>query len=179
MDKTEFEKRVLAKFEKSVYLVPSDSQAFQEIIKRLAKPFKSLKIDKVVSTDMNGLLYGPIVANKLRKPFAPILKGGKVKNRKLVVEGKKFIDYSGEKKFFEAIKGSIQKNERILYIDDWFETGNSGKAAADLVKKCGGKIVGISILFNQLSAKDEKHFQKHNFHSIIRREPSNNLAEKS
>ncbi|MDO8647681.1 MAG: phosphoribosyltransferase family protein [Candidatus Diapherotrites archaeon] len=169
MAQNKLHKRILANLEKSIYLVPSDSESYQYIVKRLIQPFKKPRIDKVISTDMNGLLYGPIVANKLRKPFVPILKGGKINNRNLVIEGKKFTDHSGRKKYFEIMKGAIKNGERILYIDDWVETGNSARTVIDLVEKCGGRIIGISIMINQLGAKDERHFQKHNFHYIIKK----------
>ena len=161
--------RVMKVFNRHVCLIPSDFKAYREITSRMTKPFRNKKIDKVISTDMNGLVYGSVVATNLKVPFVPILKGGKVKNRKLVIKSQSYFDYSSKRKYYEILKGSITKDEKILYIDDWFETGNSGKAVIKMIEKIGGKIIGISILFNQLKNMDEEYFKRYNFHFIIRR----------
>jgi adenine phosphoribosyltransferase len=171
MNLKELKKRVMKQFNRHVYLIPSDTKAFQEITSRMVKPFKKIKIDKVVSPDMKGLVYGSVVATKLKVPFVIIIKGGKIKNRKLIMKGQNYIDHSKTTKYFEILKGSIKKNDKILFVEDWFETGNSGRSVIKMIEKMGGKIIGISVLFNQLKPKDEEFFKKYNFHYIIRRKP--------
>jgi len=157
--------------EESEYIIPENGEVFKKIINDLTKPFKNKKITKVVAIDMKGLMYGSPVANRLGTSFVPILKGGKIKNRGKVLETKKIIDYSGKKKCFEAFKDSINRNDKILLVDDWFESGNTGKETIKLIETLGGKVVGISVLFNQLNAENEKYFNKYHYHYLIKLEP--------
>jgi adenine phosphoribosyltransferase len=161
-------KRILK--EESDYLIPSNTKIYPKIINDLVKPFKKTKIDKVVSIDMKGLMYGPIVSNKLKVGFVPILKGGKIKRREKVVETSKIIDYSGKEKYFEVLKNSIEKGDKILLVDDWFDSGNTGKEVIKLIESLGGNIIGISVLFNQLSSENELFFKKYDFHYLIKLE---------
>ena len=157
--------------EDSDYLIPSNSKIYSKIINDLTKPFKNSKITKVVAIDMKGLMYGPVVANKLKTGFVPILKGGKTENRENVLETKKLIDYSGKEKYFEALEQSIKKDDKILLIDDWFDSGNTGREVIKLIELLGGKIIGISVLFSQLDGKNEEYFKKYNYHYLIKLEP--------
>jgi len=158
--------------EESDYLIPNNEEIYAKIIKDLIKPLKKTKADKVIGIDMKGILYAPIIANKLKLPLTIIMKGEKIKNRDKVIESEKIIDYSRKEKYFEILKNSIKPNEKILLIDDWFDSGNTGKAIIKLIEKCGGKIVGISVIFNQLSSENESFFKKYNFHHLIKLEPN-------
>jgi len=158
----------------SDYLIPSYNEIYQEVIKSLIKSFRKIKINKIVSIDMKGLMYGPIIANKLKVPFVPILKGNKITDRKckkLMIKGREFIDYSGKKKSVEIFEPSIRKKDKILLVDDWFESGNTGKVAIKLIEKLGGEVKGISVIFNQLKSKEERYFKKYNFHFLVRLKP--------
>jgi len=159
-------KRILK--EESDYLIPRNAEVFRKIINDLTKPFKNKGVTKVVAVDMKGLIYGSPVANKLGVSFVPILKGGKIKNRERVLETKKVIDYSGKEKYFEAFKDSIKKGDKILLVDDWFDSGNTGKEIIKLIETLGGKIIGISVLFNQLNEEKEKYFKKYNYQFLIK-----------
>ncbi|MEI7719429.1 MAG: phosphoribosyltransferase family protein, partial [archaeon] len=134
--------------EESDYLIPGNSDVFKKIVNDLARPFKNKQITKVVAVDMKGLMYGSAVAYKLGVSFVPILKGGKIKNSDRVLETKKIIDYSGKEKYFEAFKNSINKKDKVLLVDDWFESGNTGKEIIKLIETLGGRVVGISVLLN-------------------------------
>ena len=158
-------------FEENDYTIPENAKVYAQLTSYLAAPFRRIKIDKVLAIDMKGLMYGSVVANKLKVGFVPILKGNKIKNRKLVVKSKNFVDYSGKEKSVEIFTKSVKGGDRVLLVDDWFESGNTGKSAIKLIESLGGKVVGISLIFNQLKEEDEAYFSKYNFHYLIRLEP--------
>lgn len=171
MNKRELESGLLKiKKDISEYLIPNFNLIYQKTIHELIKPFKKLKINKVVAIDMKGLLYGPVMANKLKVPFVPILKGGKIKNKKKILS-KSFIDYSGQKKKIELLRNSINFKDKILLVDDWFDSGNTGKAAIKLIEESGGAVKGISVIFNQLKKSEEDYFKKYNYHFLVRLKP--------
>jgi len=148
------------------YLIPADKVLYNEVIKKMISPFKNKGINKVMAIDMKGLLYGPVIAYKLKLPFVPILKGGKV-NREVVVR-KEFIDYSKKKKSIEIAKISIKKGDKILLVDDFFESGKTGRTAIELIEKLGGEIKGISVIYDKLNEDDIKFFNKYNYHYLIK-----------
>ena len=53
-------------------------------------------------------------------------------------------------------KDSIEKNEKILVIDDLIATGGTAKAAAELIEISGGKVAGFIFVINlfDLSGND-------------------------
>jgi len=155
----------------SDYLIPNHNEVYFKVISELIKPIQNLSATKVVAIDMKGLMYGPIVANKMKLPFVPILKGNKIKSRKSVLKGNTFVDYSKSKKSIEMFKDSISKNDKIVLIDDWFDSGRTGKSAIKLIEKLGGKVVGISVIFNQLKPKDKDFFDKYNYHFLAQLKP--------
>lgn len=148
------------------YLIPSYSKLYRDTINLMIKPFKNKKIDKIISPEMKGMFYGPTIAYKLKIPFSPIFKAGRIP-RKIAI-GKSYKDYSKKEKRLEIGKIQIKKGEKILIVDDIFESGKSGKAMIQLIEKLGGKIIGISIVYNKLKSKDEQFFKKYNFKYIIK-----------
>lgn len=150
----------------SGYLIPAYPQLYRKIISQMIKPYKNEKIDKIISPEMKGILYAPTIAYRLGIPFIPLFKEGRIP-KKFVI-GKTFVDYSKKKKRIEVGKITIKKGDRILFVDDAFESGKSGRAIIELIERLGGKIVGISIIYNKLSENNEKFFNKYNFHYLIK-----------
>ncbi len=153
--------------ENSAHLIPMNVKLYKKIISKLIEPFKEKKIDKIVSLEAKGFFYASIVAYKMKIPFSPIFKGGRKIPKKLLY-GQSFVDYSGDKKSLEIGKMQINKGEKILIVDDVFETGESAKAAIKLIEKSGGKVVGVSIIYNKLNEKKEKYFNKYDFNYLLK-----------
>ena len=71
------------------------------------------------------------------------------KKNKLPAE-KHSIDFELEygKATLEIHKDSIEKGEKIIIIDDLIATGGTAEAAAKLVEKSGGKVLGFIFVIN-------------------------------
>ena len=63
----------------------------------------------------------------------------KIKKREKVLL-RSFIDYSGKEKSMEMFRSSIKPKDKVLLVDDWFDSGNTGKAAIKLIEELGGKV---------------------------------------
>jgi adenine phosphoribosyltransferase len=48
-------------------------------------------------------------------------------------------------------RSAVREGERVLFVDDWAETGSQALAAKQLVEECGGEYAGLSMLVDQLS----------------------------
>ena len=60
------------------------------------------------------------------------------------------VDFELEygKATIEVHKDSIEKNEKILVIDDLIATGGTAEAAAKLIEISGGKVAGFIFVIN-------------------------------
>ncbi len=153
-------------YKDSGFLITAYPSLYEDVIKRMTKPFIGMRVDKVMSPEMKGMLYGPTIAYNLKIPFVSILKEGRIPKKYVI--SKSFNDYSKKEKNLQIAKRTIRKGEKILLIDDVYESGESGKAIISLIKKLGGKVIGISVIYNKLNKKDEIFFDKYNFHYLVK-----------
>jgi len=159
-----FEKQLKEKIKKeSVYLMTSHQRLYSEIINRMTKPFINKGITKVASPEVKGLFYAPCIAYKLKLPFVTLLKKERLSRGDI---SESYKDYSKTKKILGIGKNTIKKGEKILLVDDIFESGKSGKASIKLIEKTGAKIKGISIIYNKLKKDDEGFFKKYDFNHL-------------
>jgi adenine phosphoribosyltransferase len=119
-----------------------DAQGFRDTVDALAAPYMGEDIDQVIGIESRGFILGAAVANALGCGFVPVRKPGKL-------PGKTYREaYSLEygDNALEIHQEACANQQRILIVDDVLATGGTAKAAVDLVRKSGGKIVGISFL---------------------------------
>ena len=150
----------------SVYSLASDADLFQKVIIEMTKPFKNKGITKVIAPEMKGLFYGPIIAYNLKLPFVAVLRKERLSKKDVLISYK---DYSKKSKKLGIEKKSIKKRDKILLVDDIFETGGTGRAVIKLIGKTGARIKGISTIYNKLNERDANFFKKYNFHYLIRK----------
>jgi len=100
------------------------------------------KIDKIVGIEARGFIVGAPLADRLGIGFVPARKVGKLPGSKVRVDYQ--LEYG--KQGLEMHTDSISKGERVLIVDDLLATGGTSKAAATLVEKMGGKVVGFAFV---------------------------------
>ena len=141
-------------------------KVFANLINDLLKPFKKIKFNKVVGLDALGFIIGGAISNKIEVGFVPVRKRGKLPGIKGTVLRTSFVDYSKEKKVFEINKSSIKKEDKVLIVDEWVETGSQMKSAIKLIEELGGKVIGISTLRAHKNKKTKILFDRYNCKAI-------------
>lgn len=114
----------------------------QEIIDHLYELYKDQDIDVVAGIESRGFLFGYPLAIKLGVPFVLIRKKGKLPYDKISHD----YDLEYGSATIEMHIDAVTKNQRVLIHDDLLATGGSASAAAHLIQKCGGKVVGFNFL---------------------------------
>ncbi len=152
--------------EDSGYLITAYPKLYRKVISAMIKPFKNKDIDKIMSPEMKGMLFGPVVAFKMNLPFVSIVKGGRIPKKFIL--SRTFKDYTNNTKTLNIAKITVNRGDKILLVDDVFESGKSGKAIIKMIEKLGGKVVGISLVYNKLNEKNENFFKKYNFHYCVK-----------
>ncbi len=119
-----------------------DGSLNRRVIDSLEERWKGAKLDKVVGIEARGFIVGAPLADRLGVGFVPARKVGKLPARKLSVKYE--LEYG--RQGLEMHADSIKKGERVLIVDDLLATGGTSKAAATLVEKMGGKVVGFAFV---------------------------------
>jgi adenine phosphoribosyltransferase len=113
-----------------------------KVLKALEINAKKLNAEVIIGIDSRGFLYGNSIACNLKVPFVPVRKKGKLPFK--TIEEVYSLEY-GEG-VLEIHKDAIKKNQKVLIHDDLLATGGTALAAANLIERLGGVVVGFSFV---------------------------------
>ncbi len=114
-----------------------DPEAFRYTCDLLYDRYKDIKIDKVVSIDARGFIFGAVLAYKLDVGLVLVRKKGKLPPE--TIQEEYTLEYGTN--VVEISKHGIQKGDQVLIVDDLIATGGTVSAAAKLVEALGGEII--------------------------------------
>lgn len=144
--------------------VLQDKKLFRGLIDELAKLYLKKKIDMVVGIDARGFLLATAVAYKLRAGVAIVRKKGKLPYK--TIRKKYILEYAAN--VLEMHRDAISPGQRVLLIDDVLATGGTMKASVDLVRKLGGKIIGIVFFIELKDLKGREKLKDLPIKSLVR-----------
>ena len=120
----------------------NDPKGFQDTVDALAAPYMGEDIDQVVGIESRGFILGAAVAHALGSGFIPIRKPGKLPSA--THQESYELEYGTDA--LEIHVDAFARDHRILIVDDEEATGGTARAALDLVRKAGGKVIGAAFL---------------------------------
>ena len=141
-----------------------DPLAFKSAIDRICEHYRDIKIDKVVSTEARGYIFGGAIAYKLGCGLVPVRKPGKLPAQTFCEEYK--LEYGTDA--LEIHCDAIKKGEKILVFDDLLATGGTALATCKLVKRLEGKIIGIAFLIELADLKGREKLKGYEVFSLIK-----------
>ena len=121
-----------------------NEKAFHETINEIIERSKKYKIDKIAAIESRGFVFASAVSYILEKPFIMLRKKNKLPSDVHSVNFK--LEYGTAT--IEVHKDSIEKNEKVLIIDDLIATGGTAEAAAKLIEISGGKVACFVFVIN-------------------------------
>ena len=134
-----------------------DAQGFKAAIARMAEPFRVQPVDAVAGIEARGFILGGAIADRLGCGFVPIRKKGKLPWKTI---GQEYtLEYGVD--IIEIHEDAIRTGERILIVDDLIATGGTAEAAAKLVQRSGGTIVGATFIIDLPDLGGMKRVQSH------------------
>src|SRR5438874_10981274 len=120
----------------------ADEIAFSSVIDLIVVHFGRGNVDKVVGIEARGFILASPVAYHFGAGFVPVRKSGKLPWE---TESEEYaLEYGTAT--LEIHRDAVQPGERVLIVDDVLATGGTAKAAAALVERIGGKVMGIATL---------------------------------
>jgi adenine phosphoribosyltransferase len=129
---------------RDVTTLMSNAQGFKAAIERMAAPYAGAKVQAVAGIEARGFIIGGAIADRLGCGFVPLRKKGKLPWKTI---GQEYtLEYGVD--IIEMHEDAIQPGERILIVDDLIATGGTAEAAAKLVQRSGGEIVGATFIID-------------------------------
>lgn len=116
--------------------------AFAEVIEALANGARDKRPDVVVGIESRGFIFGTPLAMALGVPFAPARKLGKLPYDRISEEYA--LEYGTNT--IEMHTDAITPGQRAYIVDDLLATGGTAAAAARLVERLNGQVVGFGFL---------------------------------
>ena len=121
-----------------------DEKAFSETINQIVEKSKKFQFDKIAAIESRGFVFASAVSYILKKPFIMLRKKNKLPADVHSIDFE--LEYGTAT--IEVHKDSINKNDKVLIIDDLIATGGTAEAAAKLVKISEGKVAAFIFVIN-------------------------------
>ena len=121
-----------------------NEKAFSETINQIVERSKKVKFDKIAAIESRGFVFASAVSYLLKKPFVMLRKKNKLPAERYSVDFE--LEYGTAT--IEMHKDSINKNEKVVIIDDLIATGGTAEAAAKLVEVSKGKVAAFIFVIN-------------------------------
>ena len=133
-----------------------DENAFKSCIDQILEISKKINFDKIAAIEARGFLFASPLSYIVNKPLIMLRKENKLPADKYSVNFK--LEYGTAT--LEMHKDSINKNEKILIIDDLIASGGTAKAAAQLIEMPGGIVSGFIFVINLFDLGGKKLLEK-------------------
>jgi adenine phosphoribosyltransferase len=117
-----------------------DGPAFAHSIDLLAKVGERHRVDKVISIESRGFIFGSAVACRLGVGLVPVRKKGRLPYQ--TISARYALEYGEDT--LQMHVDALRPNERVIVVDDVLATGGTAGAVARLVAEAGGLVMGAA-----------------------------------
>ena len=121
-----------------------NAEAFKYTNDKIIEIANKIEFDKVAAIESRGFIFASTISYLLKKPFILLRKKNKLPAQVHSIDFE--LEYG--KATIEVHKDSIEKNDRVLIIDDLVATGGTAEAAAKLIEISGGKVAAFIFVIN-------------------------------
>ena len=121
-----------------------NENAFNETINIIIERLKKYDFNKITAIESRGFIFASAVSYILKKPFILLRKKNKLPAERYSVDFE--LEYGTAT--IEIHKDSIQKDDKVVIIDDLIATGGTAEAAAKLIEMSGGIISSFVFVIN-------------------------------
>jgi adenine phosphoribosyltransferase len=141
----------------------ADAAAFKAAIEAMIAPFAGKKIEYVAAVESRGFIFGAAIAEKLNAGFVPIRKKGKLPfaTKSITYD----LEYGSDT--IEVHADAFAKGAKVLLVDDLIATGGTIAAAAHLIEKLGGEVIGITFLIELAFLHGRDKLNSYNVKTVI------------
>ena len=140
-----------------------DPSAMSVLVEEFSKYFHPKDVDVFVGIESRGFILASILAQKYNKGMVLLRKAGKLPGK--TVKTAYTIEYG--KAVLEIQKTALNEGERVVICDDLLATGGTANAAAKLVEKIKGKVIGFAFIIELTELGGVKKISKYKTVSLV------------
>ena len=140
-----------------------DPSAFSFVVDEFARKYHPNDVDVFAGIESRGFILACALALKYNKGMILLRKAGKLPWK--TVKTSYTIEYG--KAIMEIQKDVIREGQRVLICDDLLATGGTAKAAAKLIEKIKGKIVGFAFIIELLELNGRDKIKEYRSESLV------------
>jgi adenine phosphoribosyltransferase len=115
---------------------------FRHACDMLYDRYKDTAVDKIVSIDARGFIFGAVLAYRLGVGVALVRKKGKLPPE--TIQKEYSLEYGTN--VLEISKHALEKGEKVVIVDDLLATGGTVAATVELVEMLGGEVVECAFI---------------------------------
>lgn len=141
-----------------------DAAAFCHVLDLLQEQAEAMRPTAIVGIESRGFLFGSPIADRMRLPFVPVRKPGKLPAERMSV------DYSleyGENRL-DIHEDALQPGARALIVDDLLATGGTARATAKLVELIGAEVAGFCFVIELEALKGRAQLRGYSVSALLR-----------
>jgi adenine phosphoribosyltransferase len=140
-----------------------DARALEDVVDRISAYGRERGAEVVAAIESRGFIIGGAVAARLSAGFVPIRKKGKLPWKTI---GQSYeLEYGTDN--VEMHQDAVGAGQKVMIIDDLLATGGTAQAAARLVEKGGGRVVGIAVIVELAFLKGRSRLKGHDLLALI------------
>ena len=122
----------------------SDPKIFTNVIDSFYSYYREKSFNKIVGVDSRGFLFSSVLAYKLKKGLVLARKKGKLPPPTYSASYE--LEYGTAT--LEIGENSLNKNDKVLLVDDVLATGGTIEAVKKIIEKSGAQVVEGAFLMD-------------------------------
>jgi adenine phosphoribosyltransferase len=144
---------------KDITPLVKDPVALRFAVQQLTKPF----VTAVAGMEARGFIFGSLVAWELELPFILLRKPGKLPYDAQSVS----YDLEYGSASLEIHTDALNKDDRVLLIDDLLATGGTAKASCELIEKLGATVEALGFVIELDFINGREKLENYDIHALL------------
>ena len=149
---------------KDITTLLKDGDALRATVQAFADYYRDHDVDMIVGVESRGFILGAPLAYEMGLGFTLIRKPNKLPGQVLSVEYD--LEYGTDK--LEIHTDAFPPGTRVLLVDDLLATGGTIFAATELIRKLGGKTVGLAFLIELAYLNGRERLKDYDILSLVK-----------
>lgn len=135
----------------------NNRDAFNFLMDHLENRYKTYELDFITGIESRGFIFGAALSARLRVPFVPIRKPGKLPY--ITISQKYSLEYGVDEIELHIDAFSGVKDAKVLLVDDLIATGGTAKASIELINQTNATCVEACFLIDIADLKGSKNIE--------------------
>ena len=148
---------------KDITPVLKSPEAVKEVVSKFTDYANELKPDLILGIESRGFILGMPLALELDLGFVPVRKLGKLPYDRISEEYA--LEYGTNT--VEMHSDAIRPGQKVLIVDDLLATGGTAAAAARLVERLGGEVLGFCFMIELAFLDGRKTLPQYDIQALI------------